>query len=296
MYPLDRRKLAIHVYSLFNSLRKVANILKVSHTTVSRWIKNPEKKKYTRNIVPKSMLITETLRASIKNDPFISILSMKQIIKDTFKFEVSKELIRVAIKSMNLSRKKARFFSTTKDLSTKTLDFIQKRDSLLSQEYTFFSLDETSFGRRGKPVTGYSEKGKVLRIVRKQPRITTVSSLVMISNKTIVQRLDSTKAFNSTSFFNFVKSYIFPEKSVILLDNVSFHHCTSVKQYCKEKNIILLYVPPYSPWFNPIEGVFSIVKRSYYKTGSIEDSFSRVTSKHIEAFFKDSLKKLISTL
>ena len=156
MYPLDRRKLAIHVYSLFNSLRKVANILKVSHTTVSRWIKNPEKKKYTRNIVPKSMLITETLRASIKNDPFISILSMKQIIKDTFKFEVSKELIRVAIKSMNLSRKKARFFSTTKDLSTKTLDFIQKRDSLLSQEYTFFSLDETSFGRRGKPVTGYS--------------------------------------------------------------------------------------------------------------------------------------------
>ena len=114
----------------------------------------------------------------------------------------------------------------------------------------------------------------------------------MISKKNIVQRLDSTKAFNSTTFFNFIKSYVFPKKSVILLDNVSFHHCISVKQYCKENNITLLYVPPYSPWFNPIEGVFSIVKRSYYKSGSIEDSFSKVTSKHIEAFFKDSLKKI----
>ena len=121
MYPLDRRKLAIHVYSLFNSLRKVAKILKVSHTTVSRWLKNPEKKQYTRKEVPKSMLIIETLKASIKNDPFISIFSMKQIIKDTFKFEVSKELIRVAIQSMNFSRKKVRFFSTAKDSSTRTL-------------------------------------------------------------------------------------------------------------------------------------------------------------------------------
>ena len=84
MYPLDRRKLAMHIYSLFNSLRKAAKIMKVSHTTVSRWLKNPDKKKYTRKTVPKSVLIIETLRASITNDPFISILSMKQIIKDTF--------------------------------------------------------------------------------------------------------------------------------------------------------------------------------------------------------------------
>ena len=81
--------------------------------------KKSRKKKYKRKVVPKSTLIIETLRASIKNDPFISILSMKQIIKDTFKFEVSKELIRVAIQSMNLSRKKARFYITTKDSSTK---------------------------------------------------------------------------------------------------------------------------------------------------------------------------------
>ena len=40
MYPIDRRKLAIHVYSLFSSLRKTARILQVSHSTVSRWLKS----------------------------------------------------------------------------------------------------------------------------------------------------------------------------------------------------------------------------------------------------------------
>ena len=123
MYSIDRRKLAIHVYSLFPSLRKVARILCVSHTTISRWLKNPEKKKYSRNNVPKSFLIIETLKAAITNNPFVSIVSLKQIIKDTFKFNVSKELIRVAIHSMNFSRKKARFFSTTKNLEDKTRDF-----------------------------------------------------------------------------------------------------------------------------------------------------------------------------
>jgi len=291
MYPLDRRKLAIHVYSLFHSLRKVAKILKVSHTTVSRWLRNPDKKKYTRKTVPKSVLIIETLRASITNDPFISIISLKKIIKDTFNYDVSKELIRVAIHSMNFSRKKARFFSKTKNLDDKTKDFVIMRSKLVSQGYKLFSIDETSFGRHGKPVMGYSEKGKVLKIQKKQPRITTVSSLVMISENKLVQRLESTKAYNTTSFLSFIQSYTFPKKSVILLDNVSFHHSSSVKQYCKEKDVVLLYVPPYSPWFNPIEGVFSVVKRHYYKTGNIDDSFSQVTSKHVEAFFKDSFNK-----
>ena len=291
MYSLDRRKLAIHVYSLFHSLRKVARILGVSHTTVSRWLKNPDKKKYSRKHVPKSFLIIETLKAAITNNPFVSIISLKQIIKDTFRFDVSKELIRVEIHSMNFSRKKARFFSTTKNLKDKTRDFLNTRETLITQGYKFFSIDETSFGRHGKPVMGYSEKGKVLKIQKKQPRITTVSSLVMISENGLVQRLESTKSYNSLSFLNFIRSYSFPEKSVILLDNVSFHHSSYVKQYCKEKEIILLYVPPYSPWFNPIEGIFSIVKRQYYKTGNIEDSFNAVSLNHIKSFFKDSFNK-----
>ena len=74
--------------------------------------------------MPKSVLIVETLKTAITNDPFISIVSLKKIIKDTFNYDVSKELIRVAIHSMNFSRKKTRFFSKTKNLDDKTKDLL----------------------------------------------------------------------------------------------------------------------------------------------------------------------------
>lgn len=290
MYPIDRRKLAIHVYSLFSSLRKTAKILQVSHSTVSRWLKSPNKKQYTRTQVSKSKLIIETIKNAITNDPFITVLALKAIIYDTFDFQISKELIRSALKSLNMSRKKAKFISVTKDLHIKTKKFLDERQRLQSKGYTFYSIDETSFGRHGKPVMGYSIKGTPLKIIKKEPRMTSVSSLVLISENAIVNRCMSTKPFNTIKFLEFLKACNFKPNSVLLLDNVSFHHSHVVKQFATDKNLILLYVPPYSPWYNPIEGVFSIIKRHFYKTGNIEESFAMVNAKHIEAFFKDSWK------
>jgi DDE superfamily endonuclease len=43
------------------------------------------------------------------------------------------------------------------------------------------------------------------------------------------------------------------EKSVIVMDNASFHHSERIRQMCEEAGIKLIYLPPYSPDFNPIE-------------------------------------------
>ena len=45
-------------------------------------------------------------------------------------------------------------------------------------------------------------------------------------------------------------------KSVLIMDNASFHHSDRVKQLCSDAGVRLLYLPPYSPDFNPIRGVF----------------------------------------
>ncbi len=55
-------------------------------------------------------------------------------------------------------------------------------------------------------------------------------------------------------------SFDLPAGTVLLLDNVSFHHSKVVKEYAISQGLVLLYVPPYSPWFNSVEGVFSIAK------------------------------------
>ena len=63
------------------------------------------------------------------------------------------------------------------------------------------------------------------------------------------------------SFLEFLQTLNLPENTILLLDNVSFHHTQEVKTYIKSRKWDLLYVPPYSPQFNPIENIFSSVKQ-----------------------------------
>ena len=249
------------------------------------------KKPYSRSTITKSSLIVDTIKASIIGNPFISLIALQKIILEVFKFTVSKELIRCAIASIRYSKKNARFYGVPKNLNDKIKTFIDVRDNYIHKGFKFYSLDETSFGRHTNVVKGYSPIGKPLKIPKTTPRITTLSYLVLASNEGIEKSHKQTCSFNSSSFLEFLKSFDFPANSVVLLDNVSFHHSKVAKEYANEKGIHLLYTPPYSPWYNPIEGIFSIVKRSFYKDGNIEKAFHSVTSNHCKAFFQDSLSK-----
>ena len=291
MYSLDRRKIALHIYSLYYSLRKTAILLQVSHSTISRWLKNQSRKQYTKrsNVVYKSETIVETIKLAIQNDPFISISKLRIIIQESININVSKELVRIAIFRLGLSKKKARFYGEPSYLKEKTALFIERRDTYIKQNRRFLSIDETSFGRNGINTYGYSKKGNPLYIKKKQARITTISSVCCAYSDGTFVKKNIQGSFNTERFSDFLNNLDTKKDDVILMDNVRFHHSKIVQELLKHKNVDVLFVPPYSPWFNPIELCFSIVKREYYKSQDVEKSYSSLTSKHILAFFKKSL-------
>ncbi|RYP62253.1 hypothetical protein DL769_007364 [Monosporascus sp. CRB-8-3] len=49
-------------------------------------------------------------------------------------------------------------------------------------------------------------------------------------------------------------------RSVLVMDNASFHHSDEIYTMCEEAGVKLQYLPPYSPDFNPIEAFFSDLK------------------------------------
>jgi transposase len=49
-------------------------------------------------------------------------------------------------------------------------------------------------------------------------------------------------------------------KSVLIMDNASFHHTEQVKDLCSAAGVKLVYLPPYSPDLNPIEEFFAELK------------------------------------
>ena len=52
-----------------------------------------------------------------------------------------------------------------------------------------------------------------------------------------------------------------PTGSVIILDNAAFHKTADTRQLINDSSHELIYLPPYSPDFNPIEQDFAILKK-----------------------------------
>ena len=69
--------------------------------------------------------------------------------------------------------------------------------------------------------------------------------------------------WNSHTFTLFVAEAVLPvvpPGSVLVLDNARLHHNLALKQLVEEAGCLLLFLPPYSPDFNPIEPVWSWIK------------------------------------
>jgi len=125
-------------------------------------------------------------------------------------------------------------------------------------------------------------------VKNKPSRMTTTSVLSAVSRDVPVYWSKRVGSFDKISFLDTLKSFSFSRGTVLLLDNVAFHHSKVVKEYAQEQGLHLLYVPAYSPWFNPIEGVFSVVKRHFYSHRCIDHAFHTVSGQHTNAFFEKS--------
>ncbi len=103
MHPIDRRRLATHVYSILRSLRKTAILLQVGHTTVHRWLKYPERKKYHREPSKQTSHVVQLIRTAVANDPFITCSRLQSVVKTCIDVELSRGLIHSVLKTIRTS-------------------------------------------------------------------------------------------------------------------------------------------------------------------------------------------------
>ena len=67
-----------------------------------------------------------------------------------------------------------------------------------------------------------------------------------------------------------------PEKSVIVMDNATFHKSQKIQKIIEDSGHTLLYLPPYSPDLNPIEKKWAHAKHIRRTTNcSLDDLFTR---------------------
>lgn len=120
-------------------------------------------------------------------------------------------------------------------------------------------------------------------------------------------RLDGTQAYeffqgslNGKNFLSYVKNTLIPtlkKGDIVVMDNLSCHKVKGVKEAIEEAGASVLYLPPYSPDFNPIEMMWSKIKALLrnWKTDTFEllhsvipDAFSSVSVSDISGWFTAS--------
>jgi transposase len=152
------------------------------------------------------------------------------------------------------------------------IDFKKKLDTFSNDEVV--CVDETGFCNVGFSTYGYFPKGKI-PCEKKYPRRDKVSLAMAIQPNGIVHFQKQKEAFNKATFVKFLTDML-PKLSTnvkaVIMDNVAFHRSSQVKQLLEAHNLLALYIPPYSPRCNPIEEIFSIMKR-HFRTSHTTECF-----------------------
>ena len=83
------------------------------------------------------------------------------------------------------------------------------------------------------------------------------------------------------TFLWFIRELVLPHctpypgpRSIIVCDNASAHKVDEVRDLCEASGVLLEFLPPYSPDFNPIEELFSVIKAWMKRNHEILDTVS----------------------
>jgi transposase len=126
-----------------------------------------------------------------------------------------------------------------------------------------FFVDEVGFNavmraRRGRSLVGTRAVHEVTNL-----RSRNISICCAISKYGLLKYDAQTRPYNGDTFRNFMTS-IFQvlasqgiARAAFIMDNVPFHKSIAVRDLFEREGHLLLFLPPYSPFLNPIENMFS---------------------------------------
>ena len=113
---------------------------------------------------------------------------------------------------------------------------------------------EYGYALRGKPVFGKVQGKKYGRL----------SMVAGLCGDEVLGRYEYTCNMNGKLFelwFCEVLLRLIPAGSVIIMDNASWHRKKILKKLAKEAGCSVIFLPPYSPDFNPIEKTWANLKK-----------------------------------
>ena len=161
-------------------------------------------------------------------------------------------------------------------------------------------VDECGTHTSLAPLYGYAPKGERLRlwVPRRRGKNTTLLSSMTVEG--MGPSLAVEGATTARVFETYVKKVLVPSLEpgrIVVMDNLGAHRPKGVRGLIEEKGCELLYLPSYSPDYNPIEEAFAKIKNLLRKTSArtketlveaIGAALAAVSAKDARGFFENA--------
>jgi transposase len=159
-------------------------------------------------------------------------------------------------------------------------------------------VDECGTHTSLAPIYGYAPKGERLRlsVPRRRGKNTTLLSSMTVGG--MGPSLAVEWATTARVFETYLKKVLAPklkEGRIVIMDNLGAHRPKRVRELIERKGCQLLYLPSYSPDYNPIEETFAKIKNLLRKVAArtkealveaIGVALSAVTAADARGFFE----------
>lgn len=252
------------------TVRKIRDEIQIKGVLGDNW--RPRRPGRPRRITPE---IEEAIDYFIHYAaPTIYQDELATFIYDCFDIRVSQSIISEALKRINITRKKLQVEAAQRNQVIR-LDYQRKMSLVKASQYVF--VDESgSDERTGDRAHGYSKRGVPARIARWLRRRTRISVLPAYTVKGYIDFITFEGTCDADIFEGFILGNVLPkmnpwpgDRSVLVMDNASIHHARieSIKEACLAQRVKVVFLPPYSPDYTPIEESFhdlkALIRREY---------------------------------
>ena len=154
--------------------------------------------------------------------------------------------------------------------------FLRRRERLLRHGKQPVHIDECGFASSTARRYGYAPKGqRVDGLVsgHRRPRTSLIAAQMdgQLREPLLFEGTCDTVVFNA-----WLKTRLCPRltaQHLVIMDNAAFHKSPETAELIKATGATLLFLPPYSPDFNPIEHDFAALKkrREYHDQTTLDD-------------------------
>lgn len=174
-------------------------------------------------------------------------------------------------------------------------DFRQLMQGFLAKDLIF--IDESGINLALTRLFARSPKGKRARGTRPQKRGKNVSLIAAIGLKGVITHVSILGSTDGLTFEAFIAQRLVPQLwsgACVLMDNCSIHKPAEIESLIAKTGASLIYLPPYSPEFSPIENCWSKIKCLLRSIGArnypdlnkaIEEAFEQVTLADLRGWF-----------